>query len=235
MKSKVQLREWLESLASEADAQTRLYDSAISKLYHCLSSLYVWWRDADRYDGFLEELYAENDITTRRKNEENFVRVIRLVWRIDWAGNRGASLQSWSKALREIHHEYETNKEKYSVNAIENLVLFIRKSGGVSGLTKSKEDSEDATFDDEKIKKKKKTASRREIENQAKLRGKNKELAELYFENQAKTISTLDLQNIAVTTNDKNYAIALIRKKRDGYQVLSLTEQDDLITEAMVM
>jgi hypothetical protein len=234
MKSKVQLREWLESLASEADAQARLYDSAITKLYFCLSSLYVWWREAKQYEGFLDELYAENNITTRKKDEENFVRVIRLVWRIDWDGNRGASLQSWSKALREIHHEYETNREKYSANAIENLILFIRKNGGVNGLTKNKEDAEDATNDDEKGKKKKKTASRREVENQAKLRGKNKELAELYFENQAKTLSTLDLQNIAVTTNDKSYAIALIRKKRDGYQVLSLTEQDDLITEAMI-
>lgn len=234
MKSKVQLREWLESLASEADAQTRLYDSSIIKLYQCLSSLYVWWRDAKQYEGFLDELYAENNITTRRKDEENFVRVIRLVWRIDWDGSRGASLQSWSKALREIHHEFETNKERYSVNAIENIILFIRKSGGVSGLTKSKEESEDATNDDEKGKKKKKSTSKRDLENQAKLRLRNKELAELYFENQAKSITTLDLQEIAVTTNDKSYAIALIRKKRDGYQVLSITEQDDLISEAMI-
>lgn len=233
-KTKTELRAWLESLASEADSQARLYDSAIAKLYHCLASLYVWWREAKQYEGFLEELYEEYNITTRKKDEENFVRVIRLVWRIDWNGNRGASLQSWSKALREIHQEYETNKEKYSVNAIENIILFIRSSGGVSGLTKSKEDSEDATNDDDKGKKKKKTASRREQENESTLRGKNKELAELYFENQAKTITKLDLQDVAVATNDKSYALALIRKKKDGYQVLSLTEQDDLITEAMI-
>ena len=233
-KTKSELRAELDSLSSEANSQARMYDSSIALLYHCLASLYVWWREAQQYEGFLEELYEEYDITTRRKNEENFVRVIRLVWRIDWDGNRGASLQSWSKALREVHQEYETNKEKYSVNAVENIILFIRSKGGVSGLTKNKEESEEATNDDDKVKKKKKTASRREQENEAKLKRKNKELAELYFENQAKTITKLDLQDVAVATNDKSYAIALIRKKKDGYQVLSLTEQDDLITEAMI-
>jgi len=52
----------------------------------------MWWREAQQYEGFLDELYEEFNITTRRKNEENFVRVIRLTWRIDWDGSRGASL-----------------------------------------------------------------------------------------------------------------------------------------------
>ena len=131
-KSKSELRKWLDGLASEAEEQTRLYDSSINKLYHCLSSLYIWWREAQLYEGFLNELYEELNITTRKNNEENFVRVIRLAWRIDWDGNRGASLQKWSKALKEIHHEYESNKEKYKFNAIDSLILFIRSSGGVS-------------------------------------------------------------------------------------------------------
>lgn len=86
-KSKSELRALLDGLASEAAEQTRLYDSAKEKLYHCLASLYIWWREAKQYEGFLDELYLELDITTRKKNEENFVRVIRLVWRIDWDGS----------------------------------------------------------------------------------------------------------------------------------------------------
>ena len=78
-KSKSELRKWLDGLAIEAADQTRLYDSSINKLYHCLSSLYMWWREAKQYEGFLDELYDEFNITTRRKNEENFVRVIRLM------------------------------------------------------------------------------------------------------------------------------------------------------------
>ena len=146
-KSKSELRALLDGLASEASEQTRLYDSSINKLYHCLSSLYLWWREARQYEGFLDELYDEYNITTKRKNEENFVRVIRLAWRIDWEGNRGASLQKWSKALREVHHEFETNKEKYKFNAIDSLILFIRSSGGVNGLIKDKADSDDETND----------------------------------------------------------------------------------------
>jgi hypothetical protein len=234
-KSKSELRALLDGLASEASEQTRLYDSSINKLYHCLSSLYLWWREARQYEGFLDELYDEYNITTKRKNEENFVRVIRLAWRIDWEGNRGASLQKWSKALREVHHEFETNKEKYKFNAIDSLILFIRSSGGVSGLIKDKADSDDETNDEEKPKSKKtKTKSLRQKENEAILKVKNKELAELYFENQAKTITKLNLQDVAVATNDKDYAIALIRKKGESYQVLSVTEHDDLVTDAMI-
>jgi hypothetical protein len=235
-KSKSELREWLDGLASEASEQTRLYDSSINKLYHCLSSLYLWWREAQQIEGFLGELYEELNIVTRKKNEENFVRVIRLAWRIDWDGNRGASLQNWSKALREIHHEYETNKEKYKFNAVDLLILFIRKSGGVSGLIKSKAESDDETNDVDNNKKptKKKNKSQRQKENEARLNVRNKELAELYFENDAKTITKLDLHDAAVATNDKNYALALIRKKNDGFQVLSVTENDDLIADAMI-
>ena len=182
-KSKSELRAWLDGLASEAQEQTRLYDSSINKLYHCLSSLYLWWREANEVEGFLDELYEELNIETKRKNEENFVRVIRLAWRIDWDGSRGASLQNWSKALREIHHEYETNKERYKFNAIDLLILFVRKSGGVSGLIKDKAESDDETNDVDNNKKptKNKNKSQRQKENEARLNLRNKELAELYF------------------------------------------------------
>jgi len=233
--SKSDLRVWLDGLASEASEQTRLYDSSINKLYQCLSSLYVWWREAKQYEGFLDELYQELNISTRKNNEENFVRVIRLAWRIDWDGNRGASLQKWSKALKELHHEYETNKEKYKSNAIDSLILFSLSSGGVSGLIKDKADSDDETNDDDKKKTvKKKNKSQRQKDNDARLKVKNKELAELYFENNAKPITSVDLQNVAIATNDKSYAVALIRKKNNGYQVLSVTENDDLVSEAMI-
>jgi hypothetical protein len=69
-KSKSDLRVWLDGLASEASEQTRLYDSSINKLYQCLSSLYVWWREAKQYEGFLDELYQELNISTRKNNEE---------------------------------------------------------------------------------------------------------------------------------------------------------------------
>jgi len=50
-KSKTELRAWLDGLVSEAAEQSRLYDSSINKLYSCLSSLYVWWREAKQIDG----------------------------------------------------------------------------------------------------------------------------------------------------------------------------------------
>ena len=207
-KSKSELRAWLDGLASDASEQARLYDSSINKLYSCLSSLYVWWREAKQIEGFLDELYEELNIKTKRNNEENFVRVIRLAWRIDWDGSRGASLQKWAKALKEIHHEYETNKDRYKVNSVDLLALYIRKNGGVSGLIKDKSESDDETNDvEEKDKKlsRKKNKSQRQKENEARLKERNKELAELYFENEAKAITKLDLNNVSVAINDKAY------------------------------
>jgi hypothetical protein len=143
--------------------------------------------------------------------------------------------RSGVKLSKKLHHEYETNKERYKFNSIDSLILFIRSSGGVSGLIKDKTESDEETNDDDKKKPlKKKNKSQRQKENDARLKVRNKELAELYFENNAKSITKLDLNDVAVATNDKSYALALIRKKNNGYQVLSITENDDLIADAMI-
>jgi hypothetical protein len=61
------------------------------------------------------------------------------------------------------------------------------------------------------------------------------ELAEKYFANDAKPIVKLDLGDQPIVTNDKSYALALVRKTAESkYQILSVTENDALITEAMI-
>ena len=133
-RTKAKLRQRLDELASEADKQTRLQDSATRLLYTGLAELYVWWLEANKHEGFLDELYDEMGIRTRSPDEENFVRVIKLMWRIDWNGRRAHSIQKWSVALRKVDHEYTTNKGKYKTNTVDNLVLFIQHKGGVNGL-----------------------------------------------------------------------------------------------------
>ena len=93
-RTKAKLRQRLDELASEADKQTRLHDSATKLLYTGLAELYVWWLEANKYDGFLDELYDEMGIRTNSPDEENFVRVIKLMWRIDWNGSHLNTSQS---------------------------------------------------------------------------------------------------------------------------------------------
>jgi hypothetical protein len=235
MATKQELRKRLDELASEADKQTRLQDSATRMLYRGLAELYVWWKEASAYEGFLDELYDEFNIRTRNQGEENFVRVIRLMWRIDWSGRRSPSLQKWSQALRKVHHEVETNRNKYKANTIENIILFIQASGGVNGLIGITQDLANKQDIEVGAKNKNKTKQTREQENALVLNARHLELAEKYFANDAKPIVKLDLGEQPIVTNDKSYALALVRKTAESkYQILSVTENDALITEAMI-
>ena len=69
MKSKDQLREWLESLASEADAQTRLYDSSIVKLY--VNDTFEWKNPRAKGQGYFlgdGQKEVSVDIDTSKKS-----------------------------------------------------------------------------------------------------------------------------------------------------------------------
>lgn len=234
-RTKAKLRQRLDELASEADKQTRLQDSATRLLYTGLAELYVWWLEANKHEGFLDELYDEMGIRTRSPDEENFVRVIKLMWRIDWNGRRAHSIQKWSVALRKVDHEYTTNKGKYKTNTVDNLVLFIQQKGGVNGLVGITQDLGKNPSKEHGKSTSKNSKHARDLENAANLQTRNLELAEQYFANEAKPISRIDLGNLPIALSDKNYALALVRKTSGTkYQVLSLTEGEDIVSEAMI-
>jgi len=233
--TKANLRIKIDELASEADKQTRVQDSATTLLYKGLAELYVWWLDANKYEGFLDELYDELNIKTRSNDDENFVRVIKLMWRIDWNGRRSHSIQKWSVALRKVDHEYTSNKGRYKSNTIENIVLFIQTKGGVNGLVGITKDLDKNPSLEHGRSGKKNSKNSKDLENDAKLKAKNVELAEQYFANEAKPIIRFDLGDFKIPLSDKNYALALVRKTSGSkFQILSMTEGDDLISEAMI-
>ena len=234
-RTKAKLRQRLDELASEADKQTRLQDSATRLLYTGLAELYVWWLEANKHEGFLDELYDEMGIRTKSPDEENFVRVIKLMWRIDWNGRRAHSIQKWSVALRKVDHEYTTNKGKYKNNTVDNLVLFIQQKGGVNGLVGITRDLGKNPSLEHGRGNKKNSKNVRATENASYLQTRNLELAEQYFANQAKPFSRLDLGSLPIALSDKNYALALVRKTvGTKYQVLSMTESEDLVSEVMI-
>lgn len=83
MATKKQLQEILDRLIGDADEQTQLFESSTQKLYKTLGDVYLWWRDARKYDGYLEDLYAKRNLV-QRGQEEKFTRLVSLVWQIDW-------------------------------------------------------------------------------------------------------------------------------------------------------
>ena len=98
-----------------------------------LGGAYLWWREARRVEGFLDELYAERQLVHRGK-DENFTRLVRLVWQLDWSG-MSPKLQNWSRALRGLHHEYETNKDAYQVQDPQDKVRqFFHAMGGIGAV-----------------------------------------------------------------------------------------------------
>lgn len=121
MASKSVLKKMLESLIAEADEITQLYESSQQRLYLNLGSVYLWWREAVKVQGFLEELYAERKLVSRGE-EENFTRLVRLVWQMDWSGRQAPKLQNWARALRGLNQEFKTNKDAYDVKDPEEKI-----------------------------------------------------------------------------------------------------------------
>jgi len=231
MPSKEKLIKDLEALVENALAQDYHYQRGRDYLYKGLAGVYLWWLEARKIDGFLEELYAKHSIVGRRTDgEESFTRVLRLVWRLDWADNTKAKLQQWSYALKQIDIEYRRNQAAYRVDALNKLILYITDAGGVRKLIGA--DKYDLQTDGNTEIKKKRKAKRSE-EDEAVIAKKHLELGELHFAN-AQSITNIQ-SNKPVFVNRNGYALALIRKKRnDTYDVLATLNDDKQIEQAIV-
>lgn len=214
MASKSELKKVLESLIAEADEITQLYESSQQRLYLNLGSVYLWWRDAKKVDGFLEELYDEHKLVSRG-GEENFTRLVRLVWQMDWSGRQAPKLQNWAKALRGLDQEYKTNKDAYDVaNPQEKIRQFFDAKGGVSGVgalvtPMQRTDEDEANTKNAKAAQKK---TKQEVLSDIALIEKHNELGELFYAEEAKPIISVSSKSKKIETTRKGYAVALLRR-----------------------
>jgi hypothetical protein len=205
MTTKQELLNELDSLVDNAVEQTALHERSNEYLYRGLAGVYLWWRKAQKIDGFLQELYEKRGISTTKKfgGEEKFTRVLRLVWRLDWSGQKRANLQQWSLALREVHKEYESNTAAYKKDAQLRLAQFIDSKGGITALINATQ-----FFDDEDSNTEKKKGARkiwRSEDDALKIENKHLELGEQYFASSAPTIVNVILPK-AIAVNRKGYA-----------------------------
>ncbi len=230
---KSELKKLLDKIIGEAERQNELHEGSRQLLYRTLAEAYEWWLDAVKIDGFLDELYSEYSLRTKGQ-EENFTRLIRLVWQLDWNGRKAPALQVWSKALRKIDQEYNADKKRFAKNTATAIVQLINARGGLRGLIGEKRDSQDSDAVVFISKDKKRSNAPIDELNEAKLFAKHLQLGKQSFDS-AKAILTLQDVQQSFATRDNGYAVALIRKnKNSSYKILSISNEKELVESAIV-
>jgi len=221
MTTKAELRTVLDALIGDADEQTQLHDRAQQRLYLTLGGAYLWWREARTFDGFLEELYAERRLV-HRGSEENFTRLVRLVWQLGWDGMT-PKLQNWARALRGLHHEYETNKDAYQVqNPQDKVRQFFQAMGGIGavGVIVSPLQMTDEEIASAKTKASSSKKTKLDILSEQQIHVKHIELGELFFAAEDPYIKNIVSKSKKLDVTRKGYAVALVKKSANGSYVL---------------
>lgn len=236
--NKEDLAKKLDQLISDADEQTQIYESSVQRLYKTLGDVYLWWREARKYEGFLEELYQSRNLV-QRGQEEKFTRLVSLVWQIDWSGHEAPKLQNWARALRGLHHEYETNKDAYQVkDAAEKIRQFFNSVGGIGAVGRivsplQQTDEEVASGKSRSSAPKKK--SDLDILNDSKVRNKHIELGERYFAASPPYHKNIVAKDSKLNVTRKGYAVALVRRSASGgLDLVSVTNNESIVYDTII-
>ena len=231
MTTKQALLKELEKIFEHTTQQTIFHRRSNEYLYKGLAWVYLWWVKASKVKGLLEEQYTLHNIGGHNVvGEEKFTRLLRLTWQLDWADESRATLQQWSNALRELHKEYESNKDAYRTNAEERLAQFIEASGGLRKLIGA-----DKYYVDENNEpnKKSKSKSGRSEDDAALIESKHLELGVQHFA-KAKAITSIQSTK-PISVNRLGYALALIRSKPNGsFAVLATVSEEAQIRKAII-
>lgn len=140
-KSQGSLDKQLEKLIKVVEKQDR-HERAARKLeessrrlkWKAVAQAYIWWRNAEQQQGYLDALYASKGIAnTVRGNGINFNPLVRLIW--DIHGERWAHVSSLAKTIAALHEEFIENPHLYKRNAEDELVTYIEDNGGLSGVS----------------------------------------------------------------------------------------------------
>lgn len=230
------LNEQLSELQMRAEQQHNLAESSRELLYRNLAETYFWWREAQLEDGYLDRLYAENNITYRKTvNRTNFSPVVRLAFpriRTD-----DVTVSYYNQALWAIDREYISNPQRYANAAKINVMkAFVHDAGGVDGLrelvrSSLDDDSDTAIPLPAKPKRQKApTESDAALKRAAEQKITNHKLKVL---NRSKGFATFDAG--PVVTNKSNLVVLLAkRSKRTGKITLIASTTDAQVLEDVI-
>jgi hypothetical protein len=236
MKTKTELLEKLNALKGIAAEGTAAYQRSKDFLYKGLVGTYLWWIEAKKINGFLEEVYEANGLAVNEKDSaEKFTRIVRVIWKLDWTATNAPKLQQWSNVLREIDKEYTNNKAAYKTAAEQKLYNLIDGAGGIRKFIGA---DKYAIADLESIKETRRSnkKGRQQILDDAKIRDKHIELGKTYFATKAKSLLNIETNTPIPITAD-GYTLALLRQSpssKTKYLLLATTSDSTLVEDSII-
>ena len=161
--SKATLDIQLTELKTSATEQFNQYNFSKDLLYRTLIDSYLWWRQANLQNDYLDNLYKTAGITAKKTgNQVNFSPLIKLVWGMN--GKHDGTVSHWNSAMRVIDDEFVNNRVVYQSDPSTLLVNFIRDEGGLTELRNNAGDYDEEENTSKRGKLKPKNAKIRESE-----------------------------------------------------------------------
>lgn len=231
-----ELSQQLQALQQRAEDQHKLAESSRELLHRNLAETYFWWREARNEAGYLDRLYAENNITYRNKgNQTNFNPIVRLAFpRIR---TNDVTVHNYGRALWAIDKEYDAHRQRYeNASKINVMKAFIHEAGGVDGLKELVRDTVDGEPDASAAIRKKPKKAKNLTEDQALLKrsDENKILKnKVQILKASKGFATVDAGALAATSDD---LVVLLAKRSRGTGKIKLiaSTTDAQIVEAVI-
>jgi hypothetical protein len=236
MANKKELLSKLDELKTIAAESGAAYQRSRDFLYRGLVGTFLWWVEAKKIDGFLEEVYQQSGLAVNEHDKaEKFTRIIRIVWNLDWTAKNAPKLQQWSYVLRELEKEYSNNKAAYKTAATQKLYNLIDGAGGIRAfIGADKYVAADLASIKENRRSNKK--GRQQILDEEKIRSKHLDLGKSYFATKAKPILNIDSKSPIPLTAD-GYTVALLRKSANSktkYAILATTSESSLVEDLII-
>ncbi len=224
----------LQKIQTDAVDQVTKHQSARDLLYQNLAAAYIWWRQADKQEDYLNNLYAANGIAHQnRGNRPNFNPLVKLVFKLPAENNPTTS--QWAGAILALHDYFDDNPQIFDhrPDPVGELTAHIRDSGGVNGLRRKQSDEIEGLEDDSAPAPKKgikpKKPDKKRLKTEREVVSHKKSQIEV-----SAGILTVDVGTVAA--NDDNLLILLARRdKQTGKLVIVGTTNDNGVVNQAIL
>lgn len=196
-----------------------------TSLYGLLSELYLWWREANEIEGYLEQEYS---LLPRKPKKvsygTNYGPLMRITFGINNLTNQ--KIDTYSRALNSVHSEFESNPKQYEKDGVAKLTNFIDQSHGLSILAGYRLGEEAVDEGGGILQSPAETANYKEL-----IRAYLLNAARLFYE--TASLKPMDIADY-FSTDEHDYSLLLV--KRTGAEVKWVaTKPDDKLMEAMLI
>ncbi len=139
-----ELNDELQRISREALVERRLYASAREAERQNIVAIYLWWVEACKVPGYLDELYQQFSHLKRRQQVKagiNFDRLLYLVYGIE--GLTSDDRFNKIVVLNQLHNDYLANPIYYEQDAADKLAAWIVEQGGMTKIARGETQSSD--------------------------------------------------------------------------------------------